>query len=326
MAKRTWIGGLRLASVVLALGGVPAIARAQAAPGGDAVAQARRHFGRGVKLYEEDDFRAALIEFVRAYELAPNWAVLYNVGQAYYQLRDYAGALVTLEKYVREGGGQIAQDRKEQVDLELQELRGRVARVTVIPSVAGASVTLDETPLDRAAVQGLLVSAGRHTLAASKRGYVGATRVVDVAGGDQIEVRLDLAADVRDVARPRAPANYSAAVVSGAFGLAGVAVGATFGALAMGNKSSLATECTAARVCPASARDDVDAFSRNAAISTAGFAVGGLGVAAAVYFYLSERSREARESSGESMSREGAHASTVRPWMGVGGAGVTGTF
>src|SRR5271163_3770938 len=72
---------------------LPSAAQGNGAPSGaDAVAQARQHFTRGVRLYEEDDFRTALIEFNRAYEIAPNWQVLYNIGQAYYQLRDYANA------------------------------------------------------------------------------------------------------------------------------------------------------------------------------------------------------------------------------------------
>ncbi|HEY6459174.1 MAG TPA: hypothetical protein VIY73_03455, partial [Polyangiaceae bacterium] len=67
---------------------VPAPASASGpAPSSDLsdLTQAREHFGRGVRMYQEDDFRGALIEFSRAYELAPNWAVLYNVGQSHYQ-------------------------------------------------------------------------------------------------------------------------------------------------------------------------------------------------------------------------------------------------
>src|SRR5262249_44370073 len=42
------------------------------------VEEAHRHFQQGLKLVEEQDYRAALIEFKRAYELSPRWAVLYN--------------------------------------------------------------------------------------------------------------------------------------------------------------------------------------------------------------------------------------------------------
>ena len=41
-------------------------------------AEARAHFSRGVEFYKEGDYRTALIEFKRAYEVLPNYKVLYN--------------------------------------------------------------------------------------------------------------------------------------------------------------------------------------------------------------------------------------------------------
>jgi len=65
------------------------------------VREAGKHFQRGVTLYNETDYRAALVEFRRAYDLAPNAAVLYNIGETEYQLRDYASALITLGPCIR---------------------------------------------------------------------------------------------------------------------------------------------------------------------------------------------------------------------------------
>ena len=76
------LAALMCATVV----GAEASAFAQGSP--DVVAQASEHFTRGVRLYQEDDFRTALIEFSRAYELAPNPAVLFDL---YNEPYDYDG-------------------------------------------------------------------------------------------------------------------------------------------------------------------------------------------------------------------------------------------
>src|SRR4051812_31637230 len=60
--------------------------------------EAGTHFQRAVQLYSEADYRAALVEFKRAYELAPHVTVLYNLGQTHYQLQNYAEALNTFER------------------------------------------------------------------------------------------------------------------------------------------------------------------------------------------------------------------------------------
>jgi hypothetical protein len=320
MATIASFRSLRAAAVVAlaaALAAAPTPARAEKP---DPVAQAREHFHRGVQLYDEDDFRAALIEFSRAYELAPNPAVLFNVGQSYYQLRDYAGALTTLERYLKESGDRVASERRAQVDRELQELRSRVAHVTLSCNVDGAEFALDDVALDRTAHPPILVGAGRHKLTATRRGYVTASRVVDVAGGDEVDVRLDLTRTPREAApAAHASPNYLPAGVAAAFGVAGVTVGAIFGMEAVGNQSTLQGECNGSRVCPASARDDVNAFSRNTTISTIAFSAGGIGLVAAGYFLLTAPRGEAPPPSGPA-------AAAVSPWIGIGSAGVAGSF
>jgi hypothetical protein len=309
-------------AVAIAVSAVPSSGRAEKPASADAVVQARDHFRRGVQLYEEDDFRAALIEFNRAYELVPNPAVLYNVGQSYYQLRDYAGALTTLERYLRESGDRVVGERRAQVEHEVQDLRSRVAHVALSSNVEGAELTLDDVTLDRTARQPLLVGAGRHKLTATKRGYVTATRVVDVAGRDEIDVRLDLARIPQEALPAARPApNYVPTAVAATFGIAGVAVGAVFGLQAMDNKSALQGECSASKVCPPSARDDVDAFSRNTTASTIAFSTGAVGLVAAGYLLL-------RAAGGEAPAQGGAAgaASSLRAWVGIASAGVAGAF
>ena len=97
--------------------------------------EASKHFQRGVALYGEADYRAALVEFRKAYEIAPNATVLYNIGQTYYQLQNYAAALTTLERYLNEAGAQAA--HRSEVETTLEILQSRVVRVSITSNLPG---------------------------------------------------------------------------------------------------------------------------------------------------------------------------------------------
>ena len=218
------------------------------APRVDAVAQAGAHYARGVKLYEEDDFRAALIEFSRAYELAPNWAVLYNLGQAHYQLREYAIAMRTLERYVQRaaaGSPPTGAPRwtRRSTSWAGASRTSRWCRTTRAPM--SRSTTLPSGRPRR--------RAPRHRRGSAQAGdqarLRAATKVVDIAGGDKLVVALDVTPEAPVVPPPpREAADYTLAVVSGGVAVAGIAVGTVFGLLAIDDKSSLNGECNAGKV------------------------------------------------------------------------------
>ncbi|MGD0525209.1 MAG: PEGA domain-containing protein [Polyangiaceae bacterium] len=153
--------------------------------------QAFKHFQRGVALYGEADYRAALVEFKRAYSVAPNPAVLYNVGETQYQLQDYAGALTTFEHFLAETAPGDA--HRTEVEGDLETLRARVGHLTITTIPTGADVTIDDqpvgkTPLDRA----VLVSIGHRKVMASLTGRPATTRYVDVAADDTLTVTIQL--------------------------------------------------------------------------------------------------------------------------------------
>ena len=92
--------------------------------------QAGEHFDRGVGLYGEADYRAALVEFKRAYEIAPNAAVLYNLGQTYFQLQNYASALDSFTRYLSESGE--SPSHKAEVENAIKTLKTRVGTIAEI--------------------------------------------------------------------------------------------------------------------------------------------------------------------------------------------------
>jgi tetratricopeptide (TPR) repeat protein len=181
--------GRALSLVVLACLTICGARIAQAEPNAAANAEAAKHFQRGVTMYNEADYRAALVEFRRAYETSPNAAVLYNIGQTYYQLQNYAAALVALGRYLTEAGPSASHRRE--VEATVDTLQSRVGKVAITTSLPGADITVDDelvgkTPLD----EPVLVSIGRRKITALRDGRVTETRFVDVAAGDTVNVAL----------------------------------------------------------------------------------------------------------------------------------------
>jgi tetratricopeptide (TPR) repeat protein len=155
--------------------------------------RAEHHFKSAVKLYNETDFRAALVAFRRAHELSGAPAILYNIAQCQYQLLDYAGAMRSFERYLKDGGASVPPERRAEVQEELLALAERTGRLHLEVSEAGANVTLDgvsvgTTPLP----QDLLVSAGSRQVSVTKGGFEPTTLSVDVVGGETARARVSL--------------------------------------------------------------------------------------------------------------------------------------
>jgi hypothetical protein len=161
---------------------------AQATP--QARADAEAHFKRGLELFDEDDFQGARIEFARAYQIAPNYRVLYNLGQVNFQLQDYVDALKAFERYLAEGANAITPERRQEVERDVAKLRLRVASVAVT-APPGAVISVDGAPVGTAPLPGPVhVSAGRRVVRAVAPGRETVERTLELAGGDS--ARLDL--------------------------------------------------------------------------------------------------------------------------------------
>lgn len=166
--------------------GSPAVAHA------DAATEASEHFQRGVEFSKDGDFEAALVEFKRAYELSPNYRVLYNLGQTSRELRDYAGALKSFQQYLKEGGNDVA--KRDKVEAWVEELKGKVAKVSVNVNVPGAEITVDDVSVGRSPLkEPVVVNAGKRKVSATLSGYTPMQRYVDLAGTDSKSVDIELA-------------------------------------------------------------------------------------------------------------------------------------
>ncbi len=183
-----------MVAVTLTLAGAASLparqAAAQNAPGG--VDDARLHYQRGVELFAESNYSAALVEFRRAYEIAPNFSVLYNIAQIHYQLRDYAEALRTFQAYMSEGGNRVPAARRTEVEKDMAFLKDRVGYVEVTSDSPGAEVTVDGVTAGKTPIkEPIIVSAGRRRIELLRSDRVLSTRLLEVAAGDHLKLELN---------------------------------------------------------------------------------------------------------------------------------------
>jgi len=195
-----------LATLALATLAVASDAAAQSEkPGASASDEASRRFRAGVVFYKDRDFAAALVEFKRAYELDPNYRVLFNLGQTSQELNDYASALSAFRRYLDEGGKEIDKARRAKVEGFIDVLKNKVGTITIEVNVEGAEVSVDDVSVGKTPLaKPLLVNAGRRKFAASLSGRHPAVRQEEVAGLDDRTVKLELA-EIETAAEPPKP-------------------------------------------------------------------------------------------------------------------------
>lgn len=164
---------------------------AQAQPNSSQVKSASKHFQRGVTLYNEADYRAALVEFRRAYDLAPAAAVLYNIGQTHFQLQSYAAALETFERYLAEAGDRAP--HRAEVEANLETLRSRVGKLVLRADTDGCELLIDDEVVGRTPLeQPVTVSIGRRKVVIVCEGAAPQTKLLDVSAGEQTEAAFSV--------------------------------------------------------------------------------------------------------------------------------------
>ena len=160
-------------------------------PPPDALQEANIHFEQGVEFYHQMRFEEAAIEFARAYELKPNFKLLFNIAQAENMLEHYARALSAYKKYLADGGDEVPEDRKQLVEKEMARLEFRVGRLEVRCPEEGATVLVDGEDQGRTPVEEpILLDVGKHEVEVVKDNHRLYRRVHRVAGGQQLVVDL----------------------------------------------------------------------------------------------------------------------------------------
>jgi tetratricopeptide (TPR) repeat protein len=129
---------------------------------------AATHYARGIELADQGLYEAALEQFNAAYAASPNFAVLYNIGEAQMALGRPLEAIEALTKYLRDGADQVPLSRREQVQAQIGLLEARLAELTVNTNRQGAAIRVDGRDVGRTPLfQPIRLAAGAHTVTAS---------------------------------------------------------------------------------------------------------------------------------------------------------------
>jgi tetratricopeptide (TPR) repeat protein len=155
--------------------------------------QAGERFERGVALYGEGNLDEALVQLERAYELVPNYKVLYNLAQIQAERHEYVAALGLFERYLEQGGDNVPEARRSEAQQQMVTLRESIVELWVEADVDGAKLYVDdELRASLPLTQPVAIDSGVRHLRIEKPGYSPVFRKLKVAGGDQPRIRVKL--------------------------------------------------------------------------------------------------------------------------------------
>jgi hypothetical protein len=162
------------------------------------IEEADKRFTRGVELFSDEDYAAALAEFHWAYNLEPHYAVLYNIAVCYVKLGRYTDALKYYNQYLKDGGDKIPESRSKQVIDEIAYVKSLMGGLMIRTNVDHVTIMIDgnemgKTPLD----DPIMMAAGPHTVELALSGFMPVKEEVTVASGVSLEKSYTLTKDKR---------------------------------------------------------------------------------------------------------------------------------
>jgi hypothetical protein len=301
----------------------PAAGQSKAPPDEATRNAARTLAAEGDTLFAKGDYAGAEDRFARGFTLVP----APTIGVRWARALARQGKLIAAEeRYVAAVRLELGADAPsafrtavDEATRELAELRTRIPKLAIVRARGVGAVRLDgkEVP-DALLGVSRPVDPGEHVIEADNA----TTARVTVAESESKSVDL---APIRPA--PEAPADDDAGAgrrtagwVAIGFGGIALGVGIVGGVLALGAKGTLDDECGSEGGCPPEHEGDLDTFRTAGAISTIGFVIGTLGIGTGVVLVLT--APDAKPTGATSAAR----APSLRGWVGLGRAGVSGSF
>ncbi len=327
--------GSRFRASALGLAGVLAIAAPASAQSAADKETARTLMDQGNEARDKGDLKGALSRFEAANQImhVPTTALEVARTQALLGLlveaRDSLAQIISSAPTPREPA-QFREARAQAQTLDAS-LEARVPAVTVTVNGAkdGATVSLS---VDGVAVPSAVIglprrlNPGHHVMVATTSSQEGRAEI-DVAEGEKKDVAISLATVAKPTTivtppteeqpppAPESHRSYALPIVLFSIGGASLIAGGITGAMMLAQQSNLATTCPS-HVCPPSQYGNLDSANTLATISTITFIVGGVSVAAGIVTLLL----------GKPSAPAAAQQAKIEPWIGLGSAGVRGTF
>jgi hypothetical protein len=161
--------------------------------GGGGKQEAKERFEKGVGLFKDGDFEAALVEFRAAYEAMPHYGVRYNLGVTLQNLHRYAEAMEEFVAFLDEGGSKIGKKKRQEVEGFIEELESLVSTLRITCNVEGARLFLNGTfQRDLVLENEILLDLGEYDLEIRLEGWQTHYAKIDVPGGRVIDMAVEL--------------------------------------------------------------------------------------------------------------------------------------
>lgn len=163
--------------------------------------EAQARMDRAVALINEENYGAALAEFMAVYALAPQPVVRYNIGLVQAAMGRPVEAVEWLEACLKDPAT-LTKAELDRAEVKLKEQRARIGTLMVTSNVPGSTIEVDgldagKTPLATA----IRVSSGIHIVTVVTTGYAPVRREVKVPGLTETPVVFELTPLQGSVAR-----------------------------------------------------------------------------------------------------------------------------
>lgn len=160
---------------------------------GDEKAEAAKHFEKGVSLFKNEDYAAALIEFEAAYEAHPHFAVRYNLAVCLYKLHHYADAANQIQRYLSEGGDDVPKSKRIEVEGILEEMESLVGSIKVKCNVEDADVFVNGKLTDKAnSIFPIQLDVGQYEVEVRAEDYKPFITTIKLPGGSLKTIEVEL--------------------------------------------------------------------------------------------------------------------------------------
>jgi hypothetical protein len=167
-----------LAAPALALAPTPAAAQAD---------PYRQHMDNGVKLFQDQNYEAALVEFDAAYNVNPRASPLLNIALCHKALFRYPKAIAALERALERHRDTMDQADIASAQRAIEEMRALLARITVEVTPPHATLLVDgeEQPPAAGGSWVIDLGPGLHRIGARAEGHAIAEESVTLVSGER---------------------------------------------------------------------------------------------------------------------------------------------
>jgi tetratricopeptide (TPR) repeat protein len=156
------------------------------------VVQAREHLNRGTALLDQENYDAALVEFMRAYDLVGEHParplILFNIARAHERLFRYDQALEYYARFLQEAAPDAPQ--RGEVQGTMRALEGLLATVQVTSNVP-AQIWVDDREVG-ASPGSVRIPGGSHVVVLRAQGYQDSRQQIQVAARETRALTFEL--------------------------------------------------------------------------------------------------------------------------------------